>query len=189
MNNFSTKNKDEFIKNRGAGFSLVELLVVAAITGTISTFMLLNFPRNRVDLNESGSILKADLRAAQSKALASTRYDSGLGSKIRCGYGIHYIDLTSYSIYVGPDASSNDCKSLNKNLDGTDTTVSVKKFGNEKVEFKAIFSDIFWEPPHPYTYINNSSASASVTITIGKSGGTCPEDCKTINVSTSGKIE
>ena len=162
---------------------------MVAITGVISTFMLLSFQRTRIDLNESGGVVMADLRAAQSKALASTRYDSGSGQKIRCGYGVHYLSLTSYSIYAGPDASSNNCPSLNRNLDGADTTVTTKIFGNEKVEFKAVFSDIFWEPPHPYTYINNSSASASINITIGKKGGTCPQDCKTINVSTSGKIE
>ncbi len=171
------------------GFTLIEVLVVAAITGIISTLMLLSFQRTRVDLNESGSVFVADLRAAQSKALASTKYDSGSGSKIRCGYGVHYVDSTSYSVYAGPDASSADCSSFNRNLDGGDATVTTKVFGNEKVEFKATFNDIFWEPPYPYTYINNSSASASITVTIGKKGGTCPQDCKTINVSTSGKIE
>ncbi len=171
------------------GFTLIEVLVVAAITGIISTFMLLSFQRTRLDLNASDGVILGDLRSVQSKALASTKYDSGSGSKIRCGYGVHYVGPTSYSIYAGPDASSSNCKSLNRNLDGTDTTVTVKNFIDEKVEFKAVFSDIFWEPPHPYTYINNSSASASITITIGKKGGVCPGDCKTINVSTSGKIE
>jgi len=171
------------------GFTLIELLVVAAITGVISTFMLLNFQRSRVDLNESSGVFIADLRATQSKALASTKYDSGLGSKIRCGYGIHYVNLTSYSIYTGPDASLNNCSSLNRNLDGTDATVVIKNFENSKIEFKATFGDIFWEPPNPDTYINNSPIDASINITIGKKGGTCPQDCKTINVSTSGKIE
>ena len=171
------------------GFTLIEVLVVAAITGVISTLMLLNFQRTRIDLTESGGVFIADLRATQSKALASARYDSGSGSKIRCGYGLRYESLTSYSIYTGPDAASNNCKSLNRNFDGADTIVSTKKFGNENVEFKSTFSDIFWEPPHPYTYLNNSSVSASITITIGKKGGICPGDCKTINVSTSGKIE
>ena len=171
------------------GFTLVEVLVVAAITGIISTFMIINFQRTRLNLNESSGSVMADLRSTQSKAIASTKYDSGSGLKIRCGYGVHYVSLTSYSVYAGPDASSNNCKSLNRNLDGADTTVITKNFGNEKVEFKAVFSDIFWEPPHPYTYLNNSSASASINITIGKKGGICPQDCKTINVSTSGKIE
>ncbi len=183
------KSLTNFFKNTDSGFTLIEVLVVAAITGIITTFMLLNFQRTRVDLNESGGVLMADLRAAQNKALASTRYNSGSGSKIRCGYGVHYINPTSYSVYAGPDASLNNCPSLNRNLDGADTIVATKKFVNEKVEFKATFSDIFWEPPNPDTYINNSSANASINITIGKKGGACPQDCKTINVSTSGKIQ
>lgn len=187
MNNLKLKILK--IKNTKKGFTLIEVVVVATITAIISTFMLLSFQRTRLDLSESSNTVIADLRVAQSKALASTKYDSGSGSKIRCGYGIHYINTTSYSIYVGPDASANDCKSQNRNIDGTDTVVTTKIFSNEKVEFKSSFSDIFWEPPHPYTYINNSSSSASVTITIGKKGGVCPGDCKTINVSTSGKIE
>ena len=187
MNNFKFKILN--LKIKEIGFTLIEVLVVAAITGIISTLMLFNFQRSRVDLNESAGVVVADLRAAQSKALASTKYDSGSGSKIRCGYGVHYINVTSYSIYTGPDASSNNCPSLNRNLDGSDATVTTKILGNEKVEFKAVFNDIFWEPPHPYTYINNSSSSASINITIGKKGGICPQDCKTINVSTSGKIE
>ena len=163
--------------------------MVASITAIISTLMLLSFQRARLDLNESTTVVIADLRSAQSRALASTKYDGGSGSKIRCGYGVRYIDTISYSIYVGPDASLDNCKSLNRNFDDADSVVETKIFSNEKVEFKSSFSDIFWEPPHPYTYINNSSSSASVTITIGKKGGVCPEDCKTINVSTSGKIE
>src|SRR3989338_2981394 len=174
MNNVSNK-----------GFTLIELLVVAAITGIISTFMLTSFQRTRLDLNESSNVFIADLRATQSKALASTKFNSGSGLKIRCGYGIHYIDPTSYSVYVGPDASLANCKSFNRNLDGEDATVKTYAFGNDKVEFKGSFNDIFWEPPHPYTYLNNSSTSASITITIGKKGGACPGDCKTINVSTS----
>ena len=68
---------------KSLGFTLIEVLVVAAITGIISTFMILNFQRSRIDLNESGGVLMADLRAAQSKALASTKYNSGSGLKIR----------------------------------------------------------------------------------------------------------
>src|SRR3989344_8226607 len=114
------------------GFSLIEVLVVATITGIISTLMLLSFQRSRLDLNQSKDEMIADLRVAQSKALASTKHYSGSGPKIRCGYGVHYIDLTSYSIYTGPDASLNNCSSLNRNLDGADKTILTKTFGDTK---------------------------------------------------------
>ena len=172
------------------GFTLVEVTVVAAITGIISTFMIINFQRNRVDLRLSYDEFVSNIRSTQNRAAASTRFDSGNGLKIRCGYGIRYINGTSYGIYAGPDSSSTDCSSLNRNYDGADSLVSTKVFTDAKVEFKSSFNDIFFEPPDPKTYLNNnSSAGLSQTITIGKIVGTCPADCKTINVYTSGKIQ
>ena len=165
---------------------------MAAITGVISTFMIINFQRTRLDLNEIGNVLIGEIRSAQTKANASARFNDGggAGSVIRCGYGIHYEGVTSYSLYVGPNATVQNCSSQNRNLDANDFKIlPVKNFADSRVEFKAAFTDMFFESPGPITYLNNSSISASINITIGKKGGTCPQDCKTINVSTSGKIE
>lgn len=173
------------------GFTLVEVAVVAAITGIITSFMLFNFQRSRIDLSLSANEFVENLRSAQSRAFASTRYNSGTGPKIRCGYGIRYIDASSYAMYVGPDSSSVSCGTQNRNYDGADTTVFTRVFTDSKVEFKSAFIDIFFEPPDPKTYLNNDSSLAlpPLTITIGKVGGTCPDDCKNIYVYTSGKIE
>ncbi len=174
-----------------AGFTLVEVAVVAAITGVITAFMLLNFQRSRVDLTLTTNEFVGSLRVAQSRALASARYDTGAGLKIRCGYGIHYISQTSYVTYVGPDAASVDCSTLNRNYDGADTIITTRVFIDTRVEFKASFNDIFFEPPDPKTYLNNDSTLGlpPQAITLGKIGGICPNDCKTINVHASGKIE
>ena len=173
------------------GFTLVEVLVVAAITGFITTFMLANFQRSRIDLTLAANEFVENLRSAQTRALASARYDTGTGLRVRCGYGIHYISPGSYAMYTGPDASSVDCLTLNRNLDGADSTVLTKVFTDARVEFKSSFNDIFFEPPDPKTYINNESTIGlpPQAITIGKIGGVCPNDCKTINVYTSGKIQ
>lgn len=174
------------------GFTLIEILVVAAIAGIITTFMLINFQRSRLDLSGSASDFIGQVRAAQERANGSVRFDDGggAGSAIRCGYGIHYEDNASYSVYAGPNATTTACSNQNRNFDGNDFKIlPIRKFYDPRVEFKSVFSDIFFEPPNPTTFINNASASASITITIGKIGGTCPQDCKTINVSTSGTIE
>jgi prepilin-type N-terminal cleavage/methylation domain-containing protein len=173
------------------GFTLVEVAVVATITGLISTFMLINFQRSRIDLNLTSNEFTQSLRSAQNKALASARYDSGAGPKIRCGYGIRYISPTSYSTYVGPDAASVNCSALNKNFDAADFVTATRVFTDARVEFKSPFTDIFFEPPDPKTYINNDSTLGlpPQAITIGKIGGTCPSDCTTLYVHTSGKIE
>lgn len=173
------------------GFTLVEIAVVAAITGVITAFMLVNFQRSRIDLTLTANEFIGSLRLAQTRALASARYDTGTGLKIRCGYGIHYINQTSYAIYVGPDAGSVSCSALNKNYDGADSIILTSVFIDTRVEFKSPFNDIFFEPPDPKTYINNDSTLGlpPQAMTLGKIGGTCPADCKTINVYTSGKIQ
>ena len=178
--------------NKNQGFTLIEILVVAAVTGIITSFMIINFQRTRLDLNESASEFIGAVRAARSKANASAKLDDNLGSGfvIRCGYGIHYEGPISYSTYVGPDATLNDCSAQNRNFGVNDVRVlPIKKFAESRVEFKGAFSDIFFEPPFSTTYIDNSSANNTIPITIGKIGGVCPQECKTINVSTSGTIQ
>lgn len=177
---------------KSSGFTLIEILVVASITGVLTTLMFISFQRTRLDLNLSASDFIGQVRSAQEKANGSVRFDDGGGAEkvIRCGYGIHYENNKSYSVYAGPNASVADCTAENRNFGGNDFKIlPIKNLYDPGVEFKASFSDIFFEPPNPTTFINNSSASASITITIGKIGGTCPQDCKTINVSTSGTIE
>lgn len=173
------------------GFTLVEVAVVATITVLVTSFMLVNFQRSRIDLTLTTNEFVKSLRFAQNKAFASARHDTGNGPKIRCGYGVRYVSPTSYSIYVGPDAASVDCSALNKNFDVADTVISTTTFIDSKVEFKSAFNDIFFEPPDPKTYLNNNSSLnlPPQAITIGKIGGTCPSDCATTNVYTSGKIE
>ena len=176
---------------RNNGFTLIEVLVVAAITGFVATFMLINFQKSRIDMTLTANEFVTGLRSAQSKAFASARYDTGTGLKTRCGYGVHYISPTSYAMYVGPDAALVNCSTLNKNYDGADSIISTNVFIDARVEFKSSFNDIFFEPPDPKTYLNNDSALGlpPQVITIGKIGDTCPNNCKTINVYTSGKIE
>jgi len=182
------------VKNNSSsktGFTLIEILVVASITAFITVFMLINFQKNRIDLTLSANEFIGKIRSAQNRALASTRYDSGTGLKIRCGYGIHYINNNSYALYTSPDSGSVNCSALNKNYDSADSIIQTSVFTDIRIEFKSTFNDIFFEPPDPKTYINNNSSLGlpPQAITIGKIGGTCPNDCKTINVYTSGKIQ
>jgi hypothetical protein len=66
-------------------------------------------------------------------------------------------------------------------------------FSNNQLEIVIPSSDIFFEPPDPVTYINNSKLpGASTDITIKKKGANCSQkkstDCRTIHVTTSGLI-
>lgn len=173
--------------NNSKGFTLIEILVVAAIASFMATTIVINFSRARLDLNETANALVSDIRDAQSKAASSVKS----GGAIRCGYGIHYNDATSYAVYVGPIPSQSvDCTTQNRNLGIEDTAISTKNFLDARVEFKNSFNDIFFEPPDPKTYLNNNATlGISEIITIGNKNSSCPANCKTITIYTSGKID
>lgn len=183
------------MKNKG--FTLLEVVIVAGITGFITTFLLLNFSRTRVNLAEDTNTLIAKTRLAQTKAASSTRFNNST----RCGYGIRYINSQSYAIYVGESSSAFSCSTQNRDYNpvggnpDTDSDIETVNFANSKTEFKTVFRALYFEPPDPKTYIIDSGGTVhnepnyTLSVTIGKIGGTCPQDCKTVNVSTSGKIE
>lgn len=170
------------------GFSLIEMLVVAGIIGILSSAIILNFSRSRFDINQSTSLTKATIRFAQAKSVASTLYN-GFNP---CGYGITRIDATRIAVYVGPNAATNNCATINKNYQaGRDIILTYQKFSDTRIEFKNNFSDIFFLPPDPKTYLNNDGTSSNtpLIITVGVAGTNCPTNCKNVYVYPSGKIE
>ena len=164
------------------------MAVVAAIIGIMSTIIIINFSRTKIDLDLSTNIVTSSIREAQSKAISSAQY-AGYNP---CGYGIHYIDATHYAIYVGPNASITDCASTNKNYQSSeDTITTTQTFTETNVQFMSAFNDIYFVPPDPTTYLDNSSSlnQSPIQITVGVTGTTCPQQCQSIYVYPSGKIE
>ncbi len=170
------------------GFTLVEMLVVVALVGIFSVLLLLNlrgFSTNAVVLERAALVVVSDIRRSQSLSIAGV----GFQSNPVCGYGIHYVNGTTYLIYAGGE---NTCGSSNKNYQsGNDFSYQQVKITENNVEFKGSFQDVFFVPPDPKTYIDNSfSLSASpLTISIGFKGYNCPAYCKTISVFPSGKVD
>ena len=179
------------------GYTLVEMLVVTALIGFITTFLIINFSRTRINFKEETNTLIAKIRLAQTKTTSSTRFNDS----IRCGYGIKYIDNQSYLVYAAENASVFDCAIQNKDYNPIpgnsdyDGVVEVVNFSDERLEFKTSFRAIYFEPPDPKTYIIDAGgtvhqeANYNLNIIIGKVGGTCPQDCRTVDVFTSGRIE
>lgn len=176
-----------------SGFSVVELLLVAVIIATLSVTLILNFrasPLSATAREQTASVIVSDVRRAQSMALAASLYR---GSSV-CGYGIHYVDSNTYLIYAGAwDSGVSSCQSSERNYSATaDTTVETKKLSNGKMEMRSSFPDVFFVPPDPKTFINNSSALADppAVITIQPKGqSNCGQgSCTTIEIYTSGLI-
>ena len=191
---FSKRAGYKILKS-GAGFTLVEVLVVTAIIATLSVALFFNFgttARNRTARSQVASVIVSDIRRAQSMALSGARF----GGNIFCGYGIHYVDNITYILYAGSNEGLPQCQSANHNYQsGIDTVVETKKLVNQNMEFRSSFSDIFFESPDPKTYINNNASLAppipTATITIqrvGQAACSIPQTCAQIDISTSGQL-
>ncbi|HTP56805.1 MAG TPA: type II secretion system protein [Candidatus Paceibacterota bacterium] len=170
------------------GFTLIEVLVVAAITVMLTGFLIASFSRSRLDMNQVAAMMTDAIREAQADALSG----SLVRGTFRCGYGVHF-DAGGYTIFAGPDASQPgvDCSAGRTYAGQGISAVSSALLPDPTLEIIQPVPDIFFEPPDPTTYIGGSSApGTAVTINVHVKGAACPgTDCRSIHVSTSGLIE
>jgi len=177
-----------------AGFTLVEVLVVTAIIGFLSTSLILNFSRSRINIEQNVNLVMATIREAQSKTVSSTVYNYPTGPGNPCGYGVHYVSATQLIIYVGPNAATADpsCATMDKRYNATrDSILITRTFIDSRVEMKNPFNDIFFLPPDPKTYLDNDASLNGwpISIQVGVAGEACSQNCRTISIDPSGKIE
>ncbi len=168
------------------GFTLIEVLTATFIIGVLSAVILLNYRtgQEQASLTRAAATFETDIRKAQNLAIASNDF----GGSVPCGYGIHYVDNRNYSIYAGRLGGAASCLVSNHNFQsGTDSVYQDIKIIEQRLVFKNSFSDIFFEPPDPATYVNNSkSAGVSTTIEL------CLESdltkCRKLTIDTAGRI-
>lgn len=168
------------------GFTLVELIVAVFIIGVLSTTMLLNYRTGQIEssLIRSASVLETDIRRAKDLAIASSEFEGA----IPCGYGLHYLDSQTYSLYAGRQGGAGSCQSSNHNFEsGFDSVYQSAKIIEPRIVFKQNFPDIFFEPPDPAVYVNNNK-SIGVFGTIELCLETDLTRCRTLTVDTAGRI-
>ncbi|MEX2052898.1 MAG: type II secretion system protein [Candidatus Paceibacterota bacterium] len=175
------------------GFALVELVIVAGLIAALSVALILNFrtaATNKTARGQVASVVVSDIRRAQSMALSGSRFQGN----IVCGFGIHYINSTSYLIYAGSTEGLPDCTSTNHNYQaGVDSIFQTITINNPSMEMRSSFLDIFFEPPDPKTYINNNSslgvAPATVTVQLVGQQNCGGQSCTNVQVYTSGQLD
>lgn len=168
------------------GFTLLEVLVIAFIIGFLSVAILFNYRsgQEQASLTRSAVAFESGLRKAQDLAINSADF----GGATPCGYGLNYGDNKTYIIYVGQLGGAANCQLSNHNYQsGIDSIFEDLKIIDPEVVFENSFTDIFFEPPDPTTYINNiKSAGVSVTIRL------CLEKdlniCRNLIIDTAGRI-
>jgi prepilin-type N-terminal cleavage/methylation domain-containing protein len=179
------------------GFTLIEMLVVIAIIGIVSVFFLLNMGSSRVNLPAAAEQLVAEIRSIQTMATGSSRQ----GGVLRCGFGItpDSGDTGGYYAYAGPDASTVDCATIDHNFSSSEDTIHSRfEFSDKNLEFKddgggIIFKDVFFMPPDPKTYINDSATlgTSPARIIFGIQDVACAttHECRAICIYPSGLIQ
>ncbi|MBI2063346.1 MAG: type II secretion system protein [Candidatus Yanofskybacteria bacterium] len=175
------------------GFTIIELLVISAIIATFSVVLIFNFgvsPESETARDQTASVILSDIRRAQSMALSGSRFQGNL----TCGYGVHYLDQNSYSIYAKVVPVSGLCSSvITRNYQAGDMVVETKKLINSNMEIRSAFLDVFFEPPDPKVYLNNSyslSASPTVITVQLKNQQNCDQStCTDISIYGSGQID
>ena len=184
------------------GFSLIELLIIMAITVLVGTTFVLNFraaSTNAAARHQLSSVMIADIRNAQSLAVSGGKVNNPSSGREEnpCGYGLHYVNSAAYYIYAGMPTGS--CSGANRNFqDGTDIIVETRTIGNPNMILSGsapggVFYDVFFEPPDPKVYLNNdanlSTAPTATDIYVVRLGQVCPGgDCTIVSVHKSGAI-
>ncbi|MBI4085369.1 MAG: type II secretion system protein [Candidatus Liptonbacteria bacterium] len=163
------------IKKCGSeGYTIIELLVVMAITALFSSILISYNHTSRQQIAfyaEQTKLIQSIFRA---KSLALGSYVGSSASNI-CGYGVHigYSEM-SYSIFSYSKAGVTDCQGISSINPASENIISTFKLDNN-VSFTTVISsgqrldDVLFIPPQPLTLvgsggsiIRNGSAAVSL---------------------------
>jgi len=169
---------------RDRGFTLIEMLIVVAITAMLSSLLIIYSRTGEYQIvlfREQSKLASAIFRA---KTLSVATFG---GVEAPCGYGVHLDQSGSYFIYRIFPQGGEDC-----------STVAKKYVDGQSEKFESDFSlpstigfvnfdvsDIFFMPPNPDTYIfsNASAADAKIILSITETGS-----LSTVTVTRAGQI-
>lgn len=118
----------------GAGFTLLELLVVLALAGTLLGFIIINLSSSQqnISLTSTSQVLISDLRQNQIKAMVGDTE----GRSTSDSYGVHF-DSDKYVFFHGTTYSSSDPSNF--------TVIIPSNMQFESPGFDIIFSKITGE--------------------------------------------
>lgn len=187
MNKIDSERRDKIYLSKSGefGFSLIELIIVFGLIGLLSVLLVSNFRGSSTTATarrQTSSVFIADVRRAQSLAVSGANF----AGNIVCGYGISYLNQTSYIIYAKSKPGGSSCSSIaNRNYVSSDLVVETIKILNPSMMITSNFGSIYFQPPDPKVYINNSNdpaASTSVSVCAAS-------NCSSVNIYTSGRID
>ncbi len=174
------------------GFSLLELLVVISVITSLSSVLVLNFrasATNRTARNQVASVIISDVRRAQSLALAGSAYHGN----ITCGYGVHYLNNSSYVLFAVTDSNADDlCAGEFNGYGAGSVIIETRTLTNPSIVFQSPFSDIYFSLPFAQGYIGtipSPAPSADITLKAVDEADCVSSACTVVNVYSTGQID
>ncbi|MBU4284971.1 type II secretion system GspH family protein [Patescibacteria group bacterium] len=173
---------------RQAGFTLIEVLVIMFIISTLSTVLVVNWRKNekRYQLQRSAQTVVQNFRKVQSMSLAGKNLCDQDSPCIPRNYGVHFgkTTLTSYVIFA--DKNNNG-----KYASAVETNEHIETIYLESgIELSlSVDLDVVFSVPDGFVMINAKPLTTEASLTIKRSGTTCPSsNCKIIIIKKSGQI-
>lgn len=176
------------------GFTLVELLAVAAITVLLSTIILASTrePTKKLDVRRAAQIVAADMRRAQGMALSAESVSCASGTLVPY-YGFRVQSgaaLASYLLFADCN-KDNQYSAADDLIVGQETLDKVAVAATVPVSGGADFLEIVYAPPVPTIAIDGSTYAhpAVGTFSIQLCHSTDASICKTVSGNTRGNVE
>lgn len=152
------------VTNPQSGFTLVELLIVMALIGVLTTLTVVSLiqPQRSASLSGTVDVLVADLRSQQLKAMAG----DSVSDSVAQPHGI-YIEPNRYTLFKGSGYSGSD--SDNFIVQPESITLSTT-FASSQVSFQKASGEPSGFNPSANTITVSNLSGESKTITINRFG-------------------
>ena len=178
--------------SKGAGFTYLEMLIVIAIIILFASFIITynHVSERQLILVKDQAVILSALQKAKANALA-TFSEAG----ISCGFGVNFSSSTipnQIVIYKNTPLTTSTnslalCLAMDHSYQPTILSSTTEIIYLDKdIRFKSVSStDIFFVPPDPTIFIDNSSSTPASTIEIETIDGLAT---KAVKVSNFGQI-
>ena len=184
------KSYQKYIRESGAGYTVLELLVVIAIIAVISAMVVSSIPliKSQFSLSRVANRFQQDVRRSQELALSSIEFTDAMGTHPVKGYGI-YIDASNNARYI-IYADRAELPENNKQYDpGLDYIVQTINFAESEpgIIIKDVRSvGVHFNPPNPITTLQPPIGS---TLEIVFAIESDLSKTKTVSINTTGLVE